>query len=301
MTTELNTIQVIVPVYGPGPHISRVLSALLKQEPSIDRIIISHSGSEPLRFSSGDSRIAVLHSEQRLFAGAARNRGLASATSDWVAFVDEDVIVDARWHAAVRSAIASGTSDCIVGPLGYAESGGYWGMCVWFIEFSFIHPYVAHPPANGASANMVVHRATFQSAGAFPEDWRMGQDTIAQLNLRKRGGRVRFERNAAASHINVPGFHRMLRHLYNQGRHTAKIRRLHPEGTLAGFVVQWPPLSLGLWLVRLGQIYARALSAKKGPLLSLAFQTPGILVGLLAWNCGFAAEAFRFKAGDSKY
>ena len=296
-----SAVQVVVPAYGPGPHLTRVLEALLNQNPPIPRIVVSHSGPKPPVLAIRDPRIVVLHCEQRLFAGAARNRGLKVTTSEWVAFVDEDVIVDVGWHVAVLTAISTAFPSCIVGPLGYAESGGYWGMAGWFVEFSSVHPYVAQPPPSGASANMVVHRASFQAMGGFPENWRMGQDTIAQVILRGDGGRIHFERRAVARHINLPGFRRMLRHLYHQGRFSAKICRLHPEGTLAGFVVRWSPLSLCLWLVRLGQIYVRVLSARNGPLVSLVFHTPGILIGLLAWNSGFVSEAFRLGNRDSEY
>src|SRR5262245_61168403 len=129
-------VTVIVPVYGPGPHLDAVLAALQRQSPSVERIIISHSreGDPTLRFANMRN-VTVLHSPDRLLAGAARNRGLQLATSDWVAFIDEDVIVDDEWYAALLEAIACGQADCIVGSIGIAQSGGYWGMSLWFGEF----------------------------------------------------------------------------------------------------------------------------------------------------------------------
>jgi glycosyltransferase involved in cell wall biosynthesis len=297
-----SAVDVIVPVYGPGPHLGRVVAVLRRQSPPVGRIIISHSGEgDPTpRFAKAPG-VTVLHSRDRLFAGAARNRGLALAASDWVAFVDEDVIVEDDWHAILLKAIARRNADCIVGSIGYAASGGYWGMCVWFIEFGSVHPYLpARQVFGGASANLAVRHSALLSIGGFPEDWRMAEETLAQARLREKGHIVRFDPQLVGGHINLPGLRHMMLHLRVLGRHSSRLRREHPH-LPGGTAVNLPVLSIGLWLVRLGQIYLRVLRAQNGPVLSLVLHTPGILLGLFAWNAGFISEAFRFVDRWSDY
>ena len=292
--SALAEITVVVPAYGPGPYLQRVIGALRQQDPPVGPIIVSHSGDgDPSARFAGVEGVTVLHAPERLYAGAARNRGLALVTTEWVAFVDEDVIVDDGWHAALQAAIARNEADCIAGSIGHAEPGGYWGMTVWHVEFGSVHPYLAPRPAfAGASANLAVRASNIRSIGGFPEDWRRAQDTLAQVRLNASNARIAFEPRMIARHINLPGFQRMLRHLHLTGRYSARLRKLHSDvpGSLAARI---PAFSLGLWIARLFQTLRRALSAQGGPRLSLLYYMPGILVGLLAWNIGFSREAFR--------
>jgi GT2 family glycosyltransferase len=292
--TALQPVTVIVPVYGPGPHLRAVVEALQQQEPPVHHIIVSHSGSGDLSSLLKDKpNVTVLHSDDRLFAGAARNRGLQLATTEWAAFIDEDILVDQGWHAAVQSCIARGDVDAINGSVGFAASGGYWGMSRWFFEFSSAHPYL--PPRRaetGGGGNLIVRRDIFRSLGAFPENWRMAEDVMALARLAQSGGRIQFYPKALGRHVNIGGMRSTLGHSYEFGLWTAKVRRAHPQLS-GGAAVRWPYLSVCLWGVRLAQLYVRVLSTRNGPFLSLLFHTPGIVAALAAWNLGFSREAFR--------
>lgn len=293
-------VTVIVPAHGPGPNLQRMVNALQRQSPPVERIILSHSGDgDPRERFAGTQELTVLHSPERLFAGAARNRAVALAETDWVAFVDEDVIVDDTWHAALLAAIARGRAGCIAGSIGYAETGGYWGMSLWFAEFGPVHPYRASQPiSSGASANLAMRRELLLSIGGFREDWPTGEDSFAQAKLEVAGYGTWFEPEMAGRHVNLPGLRRMLRHSHRLGRYSARQRRIYPHLTGAA-AVRWPVLSLGMWLARLCQIHVRVLTARSGPAMSLLWHTPGILISVLAWNLGFAKEAFGFTKEES--
>jgi glycosyltransferase involved in cell wall biosynthesis len=286
-------VTVVVPAYGPGPHLRSVIAALQRQAPPVEGIIISHSGEGDPTARLAGTGVSVLHSERRLFAGAARNRGVGLAETEWVAFIDEDVIPDDRWHAALLDSIARGDADCIAGSVGYAESGGYWGISLWFSEFSSFHPYLpGRRISSGGSGNLAVRRELFLVVGGFPEDWRTGEELLTQARLEERGLAIRFEPQVIGRHVNLPGMRRMLRHAYPLGRGSAKVRRECPH-LVGAWALRWPILSLGLWIARMGQIYWRVLSARGGPVSSLVLHTPGVLMAVVAWNLGFAREAFR--------
>ena len=293
-STRSDTISVVVPVYGPGPHLENVIAALQKQSPPVGDIVISHSGEcDPSVRFAGVPGVTVLHSPQRLYAGAARNRGLAYVKTEWVAFVDEDIIVGENWHAALQAATTRGDAECISGSIDFAEPGGYWGMSVWYVEFGSVHPYLARGPIiSGPSANIVIQKALLESIGGFPEDWLRCQDTVAQMRLREAGGRIAFDPSLVGFHMNVPGLQRMLRHMYISGRYGAMARRAYPKWP-GGMAVRVPIFSLGLWLARIVQTYNRAIRSRNARFMSLVKHTPGILIGLIAWNAGFTREAFR--------
>ena len=212
-----------------------------------------------------------------------------------MAFIDEDVIVDEGWNAALQRAIARGEADCIVGSIGYADTGGYWGMSLWFSEFGSFHPYL-HPRriSSGGSGNMIVRKALLVDVGTFPASWRAGEELLAQARMEERGERIYFQAEAIGRHVNLPGLRRMLRHAYPLGKGSASVRIACPHLTGSN-AVKWPVVSLGLWLARMGQIYIRVFTARKGPKASVLMHTPGIFVAVLAWNAGFAAEAYRQK------
>lgn len=294
--SERNGITVVMPVYGPGPHLEETVAALRNQLPPVSRIVVSHSGDgDPSARFAGMDGVTVLHSPERLLAGAARNRGFALAETAWAAFIDEDVVVGETWHSALQAAIARGDCDCIVGAIGCAASGGYWGMSLWFTEFGPVHPYLAAQPiASGASANLTVKAGALRAIGGFPEDWRVGEDALAQARLEESGCRIRFDPAVIAYHHNREGMGEVLRYSFILGRNSARLRRLFPN-LKGGAAVRWPLISLALSPARLAQIYGRVLRSRGGPLLSLIQHTPGIFAALLAWNAGFTVEAFGAK------
>ena len=294
-------ITVVIPAYGPGPYLENVVASLKRELQSEGRIIISHSGSgDPSGRFGGDPQVTVLHSEQRLFAGAARNRGMAQADTEWVAFIDEDVVVGRGWYRALRRSIEAGDADCILGAIDHETSGGYWGMALWFIEFGSVHPYMPRRAiAGGPSGNMAIRKDRFTAVGGFPEEWRMGQDSLAHSRLAAAGNKLVFDPELVVHHYNLPGARRMVRHLFHIGRHSARLRREQPE--LAGaWAVRRPILSAGIWAGRTAQMARRVLTSRRAPKARFLLHLPGILIGLAAWNSGFTREALRpnFDAGD---
>lgn len=89
------TISVIIPVFNAEPYLARCLESVIRQSHSeLDIIVIddgSTDGSLSLlhQFEKLDSRVRVLTQANR-GVSAARNAGLAVASSDLVTFVDAD-------------------------------------------------------------------------------------------------------------------------------------------------------------------------------------------------------------------
>jgi glycosyltransferase involved in cell wall biosynthesis len=293
------SLTVVIPVYGSGPYLGSLLSVLREMAPRLEAIILSHSGL-PQDFAAAFTHmpeVRVLHSEQRLLAGAARNRGLAEATTEWVAFLDEDIVVRSNWLSTVLTALARQDADCLVGSLDYAVDGGYWGLSRWFFEFAPAHPYLpARQVSTGGTTVLVIKREGFSG---FPEDWRFSEDVTALAKFANSGRVIRFEPDIVGYHMNTPGFRKNAKHLYHLGFWTSKGRREVPNlsGALA---VRWPVLSLGLWIARIVRLY-RQVWRHNGPKRSLVWHTPALIVLALAWNLGFSAEAFGCTRPKSQY
>lgn len=97
-TNRRPKISVIIPVYNADKYLQDCLDSILSQEIKDIQIICVDDGSTDRsrefleKYASIDSRIIVLE-QHNLGAGAARNRGLAVATGEYLYFPDADDIL----------------------------------------------------------------------------------------------------------------------------------------------------------------------------------------------------------------
>ena len=86
-------ISVVIPAYGPCPHLPEVVDAILSQSVQPTEIVVAHSGPcDPTSVLTARSDlIRVFHSDRRLLGGGARNLGARHARGRRFAFLDADV------------------------------------------------------------------------------------------------------------------------------------------------------------------------------------------------------------------
>jgi hypothetical protein len=139
---------------------------------------------------------------------------------------------------------------------------------------------------------MIVRREWFAGMGGFPEDWRIGEDTVAHARMTAAGRMPIFEPEIIVLHHNLGGAGHLVRHLFHYGRYSARVRREYPS-LPGGSAVRWPVLAIGMYAARTAQITSRVMASKDAPKLQFAVHFPGILIGLAAWTSGFVREAFQ--------
>lgn len=285
---EQSLVSVIIPAYGHCPHIQEVVQAVLLQSVKPVEIIVVHSGShDPTeKLENLDERIRVIHREERTFAGDARNIGLQEVISPWVAFIDSDVLPGIGWLASLLNAAWNGPDRFVVGSVDFATTGGYWGLCLWAIEFSSVHPYLSDGVIQGgASANMLVPFEVVKRVGGFPEGFAASEDSHLIASLREYGLTNWFCAEAKVRHFNKCGIRNFFPHLIWLGRWSAICRKeKHLRGALT---VKFWPFAATLWVARLMLIYYRCWRWGKGFRLRIFALVPGIVAGLLAWNLGY--------------
>ncbi len=104
------TIAVVIPSHNRIEALRGALASVGAQTDPADRVIVVDDGSQPAvdpdTLPSLPGRLTVLRNEVAGGANAARNRGWREATTDWVAFLDDDdrFVVDKL--ARLRQAIA---------------------------------------------------------------------------------------------------------------------------------------------------------------------------------------------------
>lgn len=293
-------VSVIIPAYGQCEHLVEVVDALLRQTVQPHQILIGHSGSGDPSETAGamDPRVEVFHTDKRMFAGAARNHAAEYASGDWLAFLDADVIPDQDWIEAFLQAVELyGDANYFAGSLGYAQSGGYWGLCLWMIELGSQHPYMpAQEVQSMGGGNGFISRSNFVAVGGFPRDMKIAEDSFLQRRLRERGITIRFWPRAVGCHCNIGGLGYFLNHLKPLGENAAYIRQIFQyKGSAAA---RHPVLALGLLPARLLLIYARVLRWGTGYRLMLLGLTPGLILGLATWTNAFIRGSRKRNADD---
>ena len=104
---------VIVPAYNRPDTIMRCLESLARHSFPSDRfevIVVDDGSQQPLRapatLTPGGTRVVLVRQANTGPAGA-RNRGLAEARGEFVAFIDDDCQADARWLETLIAALQS--------------------------------------------------------------------------------------------------------------------------------------------------------------------------------------------------
>jgi len=287
MTTKSDTVSVGIPAYGLCPDLSRVVKALLGQTVLPSEIIVVHTGpGDPTaELTAMDSRVRVIHRDERLLAGAARNIAADHGHGKWQAFIDADVLPVGTWLEKLLVSARAHPDIYVTGSVGYAVSGGYWGLALWTAEFAGVYPFLPSRPTSViASGNLLLPATALARVGGFPSHFAAGQDTILGAKLRDIGLKPWFVAAARVDHVNIPGFRHFAAHLFRIGRHSALARR---AVTLrGGLAVRFWPLATVLFLSKFADTYYRTMRWGHGRRWLFAILAPAVLLGLIIWNVG---------------
>ena len=86
-------VSVVVPTHNRARLLKRTLRSILDQHVSDLEVIVVDDGSiddTPSVAGGADTRVQVLRNKEPAGVSAARNRGIAAARGDWIAFCDDD-------------------------------------------------------------------------------------------------------------------------------------------------------------------------------------------------------------------
>lgn len=91
------SITVVIPLYNKEAYVHRALASVAAQTKSDFEVLVVDDGSEDagpeIARSFGDRRLRIIH-QANSGPGAARNRGIAEAQGEFIAFLD----ADDEWH-----------------------------------------------------------------------------------------------------------------------------------------------------------------------------------------------------------
>lgn len=244
-------VTVVVPVRDNMPGLRRLVAALHNQ-----RVVVVDDGSvTPVSrddLSAVHPAVTVLHHPRSRGPAAARNTGLAACTTDFVAFLDSDVLPRRGWLEVLLGhfcdptvalvaprIIAMGGSDRLIGRYEAIRSSLDLGR-----REAPVVPYgrVSYVP----SAAVICRTAVLRRLDGFDETMRCGEDVDLCWRLVDAGARLRYEPVALVEHDHRVTLGDWLARKAFYGRSGAPLSARHPEkiaplsipfGTLAAWLL----------------------------------------------------------------
>jgi glycosyltransferase involved in cell wall biosynthesis len=302
---ELPTVAVVVPVRNGEATIRTCVEALLTQDwprQALELIVVDNRSTDATRAIVAAYPVRLLEERGVESSYAARNRGVAAAHGDLLAFTDADCVPDPGWVRALAAALAPDGVGLAAGPIEPWRSERlverYQAVRALRAERALRHPVLPF----AQTANAACPRAVFDAVGGFDPACRFGGDLDFCWRVQRRTAlRLVYEPTAVVRH-----------------RHRTTWRglfALYQKNALANCLLgeRWPYYAhypslrtgafLGREMVRSGLRALVTGPAGRGdpgraPLPEMV-RWAGELCGWVRWRCG-AVPAFRRPSDASR-
>jgi glycosyltransferase involved in cell wall biosynthesis len=186
---EASLITVIIPVYNRSSILPRAIESVQKQHFQQWTLLIVDDGSTDDTIAVAqqyerDARVRVLQMPRNGGAAAARNFGIRSASSPYIALLDSDDMyhpdfLQYSMDALSRAEASIGFSYTGVGVLQQSDMGTATSAQVWKLPEQYKshkRPYLYQLQV-GTAAGILLRREVFDKVGFFDEQLRAAEDT----------------------------------------------------------------------------------------------------------------------------
>lgn len=198
----MTSICVVIPLHNKGPHIGRALDSVLRQTmPPAEIIVVDDASSDDgAQIARSYPGVRVMTRDKPGPGGyAARNLGIRSAASDFVAFLDADDEWDDNHLETLSRLIETAPQDAVMFATGYDEihpgsrviedvyrrSGGKEALLAFP---DFVRAWLDHGECPVWTSAIAARRGALLEAGLFPDQrCRRGGDKDLWLRLAKQG------------------------------------------------------------------------------------------------------------------
>ncbi len=301
-------ISVVVAVKDERPHIGKCIEALSRQDYDDYEVIVvdgmSTDGTWELLEELQEMHGFRLLRNPKENAAAGRNRGIAAAEADVVAFVDGDAVPADDWLSEIQRAFERcggdvagvGGPDLLPGDSVYKSWAIGRVMTSPLARGGQLNPstqhtmddegrYVDHIP----TCNLAVRRGVLDDVGLFDEDFVKGQDLELNYRIRQAGYRLYYTPHIRVVHYRKQHVRHFARQIYKWAKAKIAIVRKHGMHGLLSHVYLWPAYGLmGL----LAGVALFTLLAAVDVLLVLLFLGTVVYALLVAFESGRLSRRF---------
>ncbi len=243
-------------------------------------VVVDDASPQPLQVHG--VRVGVIRLEHNRGPGGARNAGLATVTTPFVAFVDTDVTTSSGWlqpllaHfadprvalVAPRVCTASGGSALVDGyerRRGSLDLGTQEGRVAPGSRIGFV-----------PGAALVCRTGAVRAIGGFDESLRFGEDVDLVWRLHEAGWRCRYEPAVEVEHAPRRTFCGWLTQRYRYGSSAAPLARRHPGAVAPLRISAW---SAAVWALAVARRPVSSVAVAAATTVALQHRLAGLPPG----------------------
>lgn len=191
-------LSIVIPTKNRPEYLSQILGSIhsqISKSIATEILIIDDGSKEKLLIKNREicekHKFKLLEQKISKGSGEARNRGIQEAKGEWIAFLDDDVILDNEWFSNVIKRLNSLDSN-IIGIEGkvISKGNGLWDKEVENITGKLY-----------LTANIIYKKAILISAGYFDDRFlKYGEDQELALRM-KFYGEIIFDSSLVVTHL----------------------------------------------------------------------------------------------------
>ncbi|OBI45826.1 mycofactocin system glycosyltransferase [Mycobacterium kyorinense] len=274
-------VTVVIPVHDNACGLRRLLASLR----GLRVIIVDDGSAEPIErddVAGAHCDVEVLHHPRNRGPAAARNTGLNACKTDFVAFLDSDVVPRRGWLEALLGHFCDPTvalvaprivgltqSDHLVARYEAVRSSLDLGQ-----HEAPVIPYtnVAYVP----SAAIICRTSMLRDVGGFDDTLQAGEDVDLCWRLVEAGARLRYEPIALVAHDHRTELRDWIARKAFYGGSAAPLSVRHPDKTAPLVISGW---ALAAWIMMavgsgLGYLASLLLAAATGRRIAKSMEGP---------------------------
>jgi O-antigen biosynthesis protein len=222
----LPSASVVVCTYNGGRTIRRTLEALSRLDyPDFEIIVVNDGSSDDAATIAAEYPVRLITTENRGLSSA-RNTGMAAATGEMIAYVDDDAYPDPHWLQYLARTLLDGHAGA-GGPNLHVPEDGWVAACVNCAPGNPTHVLLSDTIAEHVpGCNMAYWKRALAAVGGFDEQFRIaGDDVDLCWRLQERGWTLGFAPAAQVWHHRRSTLRRFWRQQRNYGRAEADLER----------------------------------------------------------------------------
>jgi cellulose synthase/poly-beta-1,6-N-acetylglucosamine synthase-like glycosyltransferase len=232
--TAYPRVSVILPVFQAVDEIGRAVESLLAldwPQEQLEILIVDNGSTDGTAAAVSRYPVTVLHENEVQSSYAARNRGLAAATGEWLAFTDSDCVVQPDW---LRSLLLPAPAPEVGAVAGEVLALELLTPVQRLVEQFGIMKHAVTLPHKilpcFSTANVAVRRDLLADLSGFRADVRYFADMELSWRLQIEKQRtILFRPEAVIRHRHRRTWGALWRQGVQHGRGTAFMKRTYPD------------------------------------------------------------------------
>ncbi len=197
--------------------------------PDFETIVVCDGTRDRSAQIAGEHGAVVVETDHRGLSHA-RNAGIACATGEIVAFLDDDAYPDADWLHYLAAGFREERYAGVGGPNIPPDDGSLLASCVAAAPGGPIHVLISDREAEHVpGCNMAFRKSALDEMGGFDERfWAAGDDVDICWRLQEAGKTLGFSAGAVVMHRRRDSVRRYLKQQYGYGKAEALLERKWP-------------------------------------------------------------------------